>query len=404
MTPLGQDEATVWSNLVEGVSGAGPITLCETSNLATRFAAEVKEFDPENFMSRKTARNIGRVSQFGVAATEMALQDADLRISDMDPDDVGVIVASGFGGIEEMQTAQHLLEQRGYMRVSPFSAPMIGINMTSALVALQTGALGVNFCLVSACASGSHAIGEAAEVIRRGDAKVMLAGGAEAPITPLTIAMFNRIHATSERNQEPERASRPWDVERDGFVWGEGSVIFVLEDWDHAVARGARIRAELAGYGNSIDAYHYTAPEPEGQGAARSMRKAIKKAGVEPEDVGYVNAHGTSTKIGDVAETKALRLVFGEHAPRVPVSSTKSMHAHMIGAAGSMEAAVCVLALEHGMIPPTINLERQDEECDLDYVPLVARPANLDVALSNSMGFGGHNATLVLRKAAAVAS
>ena len=291
------------------------------------------------------------------------------------------------------------MQERGYNRVSPMVAQNMGVNMTSAIVAMHTRARGLNYSIVSACASSSHGIGEAAEIIRRGDARVMLAGGADAAISPLTLAALGRLRANSQRNEEPERASRPWDLGRDGFVWAEGSVMLVLEDWEHARSRNARIRAELLGYGFSVDAYDFVAPDPDGRGAARSMRKAIRKAGIELDDVDYINAHGTSTKVGDLAETRAIKEVFGEAAIRVPVSSTKSMHGHMIGAAGAMEAAASVLAIENSLIPPTINLEDPDPECDLDYVPLVARPAAIEVALSNSMGFGGHNATLVIRKA-----
>jgi 3-oxoacyl-[acyl-carrier-protein] synthase II len=399
VTPIGQDAETVWSNLVEGVSGVGPITLFDTTGYTTRIAAEVKGFDPEAFMDRKTARHAGRYCQFALAASKLALADADLDPAELDPDDVGVIVASGIGGMEEIEKSHTALMERGIRRISPFTVPMMIADMAAGIVAMQTRAGGPNYAIVSACASSGHGIGEAMEIIRRGDAKAMLAGGAEATITPLTMGAFCQIKATSERNDEPERACRPWDMARDGFVMGEGSVMLLLEEEEHARARGARIYAEVAGYGASADMYHFTAPEPEGKGAARAMRKALGKANVSPDQVQYVNAHGTSTKLGDIAETRALKEVFGEHAPKLAISSTKSVHAHLLGAAGAMEAAATVLAINRGLIPPTINLEDQDPECDLDYVPNQARPARVDVAISNSFGFGGHNSTLVIRRA-----
>jgi 3-oxoacyl-[acyl-carrier-protein] synthase II len=288
--------------------------------------------------------------------------------------------------------------QRGYKRISPFTVPMMIADMAAGIVAIQTHAGGPNYALVSACASSGHGIGEAAEIIKRGDAVAMIAGGAEATITPLTIGAFCQIKAVSERNDEPARACRPFDLNRDGFVMGEGAVIMVLEDMEHARERGAKVLAEVTGYGASADMYHFTAPDPEGQGATRAMRKAIEKAGVAPADVDYINAHGTSTRIGDVAETKAIKQVFGEHAHELAVSSTKSVHGHLLGGAGAMEAAACVLAIDRGMIPPTINYETPDPQCDLDYVPNVARQKEVKVALSNSFGFGGHNACLVLQK------
>jgi 3-oxoacyl-[acyl-carrier-protein] synthase II len=399
VTPLGHDAETVWTSLVEGVSGVGPITRFDARDHATRIAAEVKGFVPEDFMDGKSARNTSRYCQFALAASTMALADAGLDTTTMNPYDIGVVVSSCYGGILEAESAQQTLYKGlGPDRISPFTAPMMSSNMAPAFVAMNVRAGGLNFGISSACASAGNAIGEAAEVIRRGDAKVMLAGGTEACITPLMVSIFNRVRATSIRNDEPERACRPWDTARDGFVWGEGSVILNLEDWNHAVNRGARIHAELAGYGGSMDMHHIVAPDPRGAGAARSMRMAIDKAGVETDQVDYVNAHGTGTKVGDVAETKAIKQVFGGHAYKLAVSSTKSVHAHMIGAAGAMEAAACVLAIERGTLPPTINLEDQDPECDLDYVALHPRTANVRIAISNSFGFGGHCATLVIRK------
>jgi 3-oxoacyl-[acyl-carrier-protein] synthase II len=399
VTPIGNDLETVWSNLVEGISGVGPITRFDASSYTTRIAGEVRDFDPNQHMDRKTARHLGRYCQFALAATQQALAQADLDPREMDPDEVGVIVSSGTGGMEEIEKNHGVLLARGVRRVSPFTVPMMIADMASGVVAIHTGAGGPNYAIVSACASSAHGLGEAAEIIKRGDATVMLAGGAEATITPLTMAAFCQIKAVSERNDEPERACRPFDVDRDGFVMGEGSVMFVLEELEFARARGARVLAEIAGYAATADMHHFTAPHPEGAGAIRAMRRALQKSGVQPPQVDYVNAHGTSTKLGDVAETKAIKEVFGEHAHHLAVSSTKSVHAHLLGAAGAMEAAACVLAIDRGSIPPTINLDRQDPDCDLDYVPNHVRRAQVDVAISNSFGFGGHNATLVIRRA-----
>jgi 3-oxoacyl-[acyl-carrier-protein] synthase II len=399
VTPIGNDVETVWSNLVEGVSGVGPITHFDASNYSTRIAAEVKGFEPERYMDRKTARHLGRYCQFALGASQQALAQAGLVPGDMDPDDVGVIVSSGIGGMEEIEKSHTALMERGVRRISPFTVPMMIADMAAGIVAMHTKAGGPNYAIVSACASSGHGIGEAAEIIKRGDARAMLAGGAEATITPLTMGAFCQIKAVSERNDEPEKACRPFDTGRDGFVMGEGAVMFVLEEMEFARERGAQVLAELIGYGASADMHHFTAPHPEGAGAIRAMRKALRKAAVEPAQVDYVNAHGTSTKLGDIAETKAIKQVFGDHAYQLAVSSTKSVHAHLLGAAGAMEAAACVLAIERGLIPPTINLDDQDPECDLDYVPNRARQAKVDVAISNSFGFGGHNATLVLRRA-----
>jgi 3-oxoacyl-[acyl-carrier-protein] synthase II len=398
VTPIGHDVETVWSSLVEGVSGVGPITRFDTTEYPTKIAAEVRGFEPERYMDRKTARHLARYCQFALVASKQALAHARLDPHELDPDLVGVIVASAVGGMEEIERNQRQMMERGIRRISPFTTPMMICDMAAGVVAMHTGAGGPNYAIVSACASSGHGIGEACEIIKRGDADAMLAGGAEAAITPLTMGAFCQIKATSERNDEPERACRPFDVERDGFVMGEGAVMFVLEEMEFARRRGARVMAEVIGYGASADMYHFTAPHPEGAGAIRAMRRALGKAGVAPEEVDYVNAHGTSTKLGDIAETKAIREVFGPHADRLAVSSTKSVHAHLLGAAGALEAAACVLTIERGLIPPTINLDDQDPRCDLDYVPNRARPAAVDVAISNSFGFGGHNATLVLRR------
>ena len=397
ITPIGNDQETVWSNMVEGVSGIGPLTRFDTTGYDTKIAGEVKNFNAEDYMDRKTARHIGRYCQFALGATKQALAQSGLNPAEMNPDDVGVIVSSGIGGLEEIEKSHTMLIQRGPKRISPFTVPMMIADMAAGIVAIHTKAGGPNYAIVSACASGSHGIGEAAEIIKRGDAKAMLAGGAEATITPLTLGAFCQIKATSERNDEPEKACRPWDIDRDGFVMGEGSVMFVLEDMEFAKQRGARVIAEIAGYGASADMYHFTAPHPEGAGASRAMKRALKNSGIDPKDVGYINAHGTSTRLGDVAETKAIKEVFGEQAHKVAISSTKSVHGHLLGAAGAIEAAACVMAINNGMIPPTINLDNQDPECDLDYVPNRARKADVKVAMSNSFGFGGHNATLVIK-------
>ena len=398
ITPIGNDLETVWSNMVEGVSGIGRITHFDAANFDTKIAGEVKNFSAEDYMDRKTARHIGRYCQFALAAAKQALAHANLDPAQMDPDDVGVIVSSGIGGMEEIEKSHTARLERGPKRISPFTVPMMIADMAAGIVAIHTHAGGPNFAIVSACASSAHGIGEAAEIIKRGDAVAMLAGGSEATITPLTMGAFCQIKATSERNDEPEKACRPFDLGRDGFVMSEGSVMFVLEDLEHARARGARVYAEIAGYGASADMYHFTAPQPEGKGAARAMKKALESSGVDPNTVGYVNAHGTSTKLGDVAETRAIKSVFGDHAYEMAVSSTKSTHGHLLGAAGAIEAAACVLALDRGLLPPTINLDDPDPECDLDYVPNKARKADIDVAISNSFGFGGHNATLVIKK------
>src|SRR6266851_907737 len=384
ITPIGNDLETVWSNMVEGVSGVSRITRFDTTNFDTKIAAEVKGFNPEDYMDKKTARHIGRYCQFALAASKQALAQSGLEPADMDPDDVGVIVSSGIGGMEEIEKSHTALMQRGPKRISPFTVPMMIADMAAGIVAIHTHAGGPNYAIVSACASSAHGIGEASEIIKRGDAIAMLAGGSEATITPLTMGAFCQIKATSERNDEPEKACRPFDLGRDGFVMSEGSVMLVLEEMEHAKKRGARILAEISGYGATADMYHFTAPQPEGKGAMRAMRRALDKSGVELTDVGYINAHGTSTKLGDVAY-------------KLAVSSTKSVHGHLLGAAGAIEAAACILALDRGMLPPTINLDNPDPECDLDYVPNKARKADIKVAVSNSFGFGGHNATLVIK-------
>ncbi len=396
VTPLGTGVEEVWEALVRGTSGVHAITGFDASSYPTRIAGEISDFDPELYMDRKTARRAARYCQLGLAAARLAVEGSGLRPEDMDPDAVGVVVSSAAGGMEEIERGHAVLMERGVSRISPFMAPMMITDMAAGLIAIEMHAGGPNYAVVSACASGAHALADAAEVIRRGDAVAMIAGGAEAGITPLLMGAFCQMSALSRRNDEPERASRPFDTGRDGFVMSEGAVVMVLEEMEHATARGAVIWGELLGAGASADMYHFTAPDPEGRGAARAMAAALRHAGLSPDAVDYINAHGTSTSLGDIAETTAIHQVMGEHAHRVAVSSTKSMTGHLLGAAGAMEAAVCLLAMRRSLIPPTINLEDQDPRCDLDYVPNVARRAEVRVALSNSFGFGGHNACLVL--------
>jgi 3-oxoacyl-[acyl-carrier-protein] synthase II len=400
VTPIGTGVDAVWDSLNQGRSGIGPVTQFDVSDYPTKIAAEVRDFDAELYMERKTARHVARYCRLGLAAARMAVEGSGLRPEEMDPDAVGVVVSSGAGGMEEIERGHAVLLNRGITRISPFMVPMMITDMASGLIAMELRAGGPNYAVVSACASGSHALGDAAEVIKRGDAVAMIAGGAEAAITPLAMGAFCQLGAMSRRNHDPLGSSRPFDLDRDGFVLGEGAVIMVLEEMSHARARGARIWAELLSCGSSADMYHFTAPDPQGQGAARAMRNALRKADLKPEDVDYVNAHGTATSLGDVAETLAIKQALGERAREVAVSSTKSMTGHLMGAAGAMEAAACVLAIAHETLPPTINLERPDPECDLDYVPNQARPARIDVALSNSFGFGGHNACVALGRVA----
>ncbi len=398
VSPIGIGLDAFWSALVEGRSGVGPITRFDASGLDCRIAAEVHDFEPERYMDRKEARRTDRFAQFALAATAMALQDAGLDDKLPLGERAGAVIGSGIGGMETWETGHRSLLERGPGRVSPFTVPMMIPNMAAGLVSIRFGLKGPNRCTVSACASGADAIGDAFRIIQRGDADLMVAGGAEAAITPFSIAAFAAAKSLSTRNDDPPRASRPFDRDRDGFVMGEGAGILVLESLEHARARGARIHAEIIGYGATGDAFHITQPAPEGRGAARAIKAALDDAGIGPEAVGYINAHGTSTEYNDWYETAAIKQVFGEHAWRIPISSTKSMTGHLLGAAGGVEAIACVLAIERGVIPPTINLEHPDPRCDLDYVPNAARPARVDVAISNSFGFGGHNAVLVFRR------
>jgi 3-oxoacyl-[acyl-carrier-protein] synthase II len=397
VTPVGLDVASTWASLLAGCSGAGPITRFDPDGFETRIACEVKGFDPSRYLDRKEARHMDRFTHLAVAATREALNDAGLEITPGNADEVGIIVGTGVGGIETLSQQFQVLYEKGPARLSPFLSTMMTSNMAAGHISILQGMRGPNFCTVSACASGAHAVGEAFETIRRGVVPVMVAGGSEAPVVPIAIGTFNTMRALSTRNDDPARASRPFDAERDGFVLGEGAGILVLEDLDYARARGARIHAELVGYGATADASHVTAPAEGGTGALKAMRRALRDGRVDEREVDYVNAHGTSTPLNDRAETQALKALFGEGAYAVPISSTKSMTGHLLGAAGAVEAIICTLAIRNGRVPPTINLDHPDPECDLDYVPNVARCAHVRVALSNSLGFGGHNACLVVR-------
>ncbi|BFH67943.1 3-oxoacyl-[acyl-carrier-protein] synthase 2 [Paenibacillus dendritiformis] len=381
---------------MEGKSGISQIEAFDTTDFPTKIAASVKDFNPEDYIDKKEARRMDRFVQFGIAASKKALDDAKLDMDQTNRDRVGVIVGSGIGGLGTWEEQHRVLLEKGVKRVSPFFIPMMIANMASGHISMMIGARGPNTAAVSACATGTHSIGDAFKIIQRGDADVMVCGGAEATIRPIGMAGFCAMRAMSTRNDEPERASRPFDVDRDGFVMGEGAGVLVLESLEHALARGARIYAEVAGYGMSADAHHITEPDPEGP--ALCMTRAIQDAGFEPEQIDYINAHGTSTPVGDKSETRAIKAALGDHARNVAISSTKSMTGHLLGAAGGVEAVICALTLQHGMIPPTINLENQDPECDLDYVPNVPRKADVRTAMSNSFGFGGHNATVVLTK------
>ena len=397
ITPLGASVAKTWDGLIAGRSGIGPITRFDATDLETRIAGEARDFDPLAYLDRKEVKRTDRFAQFAVATAAQALADAKLEITaDLAPR-VGVIVGSGIGGVETLVENIHA-HARDPRRVSPFMIPMMIMDMAAGEIAMKFGPRGPNFSTVSACASSGHAIGTAADVIRRGQADVMIAGGSEAGLIPVAIGAFVAMHALSRRNDAPEKASRPFDGERDGFVFSEGGACLVLEEESFARGRGARILGEIAGYGLTADAHHVTAPPPGAPGAVRAMRMALADAGAGPDAVDYVNAHGTSTPANDGAETAALKAVFGERAPRVPISSTKSMTGHMLGAAGAVEAAICLLAIRDGILPPTTNQEVADPECDLDYIPNVARRGTVDLALSNSMGFGGHNVALVLRR------
>lgn len=397
VTPLGLDVATTWKNAIEGKSGIGPLTRVNADDFPISVAAEVNDFDPALFMDKKEARKMDRFTQFAVASAMMALKDANLEITEDIAPRVGVWIGSGIGGMETYEQNFRQFIEKGYRRVSPFFVPMLIPDMASGQVSIMTGAKGINSCSVTACASGTNSIGDAFKVIQRGDADVMITGGAEAPITNMSVAGFCAAKAVST-NDDPNTASRPFDASRDGFVMGEGAGILILESLDSALKRGAHIYAEISGYGATGDAHHVTAPAPEGEGGARAMRQAITDAGLEPSDIDYLNAHGTSTPYNDKFETMAAKTVFGEHAYKMAVSSTKSMTGHLLGAAGAVEAILSVKAIVDGIIPPTINYSTPDPECDLDYVPNEARKQKVRAVLSNSLGFGGHNATLVFKE------
>ena len=397
ISPLGNDTSVFWKRLLEGQSGAAPITRFDTTKFSTRFACEVKDFSTEGIIDRKDAKRMDRFVQFAVAASAESIRSAGLDLESVNRDRVGVLIGSGIGGMETFETQHRVMLERGPDRVSPLFIPMMISDMAAGQVSIQFGLRGPNFCTVSACASGAHAIGEALRLIRAGDADIILAGGAEATITPMAVAGFSNLRALSQRNDDPARASRPFDQDRDGFVIGEGAGVLVLESETHARRRQAPILCELCGYGASADAYHITAPSEDGDGASRAMLRALEDGRVRPEEIQYINAHGTSTQAGDPIEVFAVKRVLGEQARRVMMSSTKSMTGHLLGAAGGLEAVVTALTIRHGVVPPTINLDCQDPQCDLDFVPHHAREIPVRTALSNSFGFGGHNVTLAMR-------
>jgi 3-oxoacyl-[acyl-carrier-protein] synthase II len=399
VSSLGHDLEVFWKHLIDGRCGVDQIQSFDASGFDTRIAAEVRDFDATPaFPTAKEVRRTDRFSQFGVYAAWRALQDAGLDLNAIDRDTAGVFIGSGIGGLYTVEQQHSILLNRGPGRLSPFLIPMLILNMASGLFSMYYKLRGPNVATCSACATANHAIGEAWRTIKMGDARVMFAGGTEATIVPMGIGGFCAMKAMSTRNDEPQRASRPFDAGRDGFVMGEGAGIVVLEDLDHARARGARIYCELVGYGNTADASHVTAPAPEGEGAARCMRMALRSAGLNPEDISYINAHGTATPQGDICETQAIKTVFGGHARKLAVSSTKGATGHMLGAAGAVELAICAKAIETGVLPPTINLEDPDPECDLDYVPKTARQAPVHAVINNSFGFGGHNASLIVKR------
>ncbi|OXS75113.1 beta-ketoacyl-ACP synthase II [Domibacillus enclensis] len=397
VSPVGNTVEEAWNSITAGKSGVKPMTRLNPDDYPAKVAAEIRDFDPEQFVEKKEARKMDRFTQFAVAAAKMAVADAKLEITDENAPRIGVWVGSGIGGMETFESQYKTFLERGYRRVSPFFVPMMIPDMAAGQVSIYLGAKGVNSCTVTACATGTNSIGDAFKVIQRGDADAMISGGTEAPITQMSVAGFCANTALSN-NPDPATASRPFDSGRDGFVIGEGAGIVVLEELEHAKARGAHIYAEIVGYGSTGDAHHITAPAPDGEGGARAMKMAIDDAGLAPSDIDYINAHGTSTPYNDKFETAAIKTVFGDHAEKLAISSTKSMTGHLLGAAGGVEAIFTALAIENDVIPPTINLENPDPECDLDYVPNKARKAEVRAAMSNSLGFGGHNATIVLKQ------
>ena len=399
ITPVGNDVATTWRSLIEGKSGTAPITKFDASNFPVKFAAEVKGFNPLDYMDRKEAKRADQYTQYAVAAARQAMTNAGLvERNGMDPDRIGVIIGSGIGGLKSFEEQHDVYRERGVGKISPFFIPMFIADIAAGIVSMMFNAKGPNYATVSACATSAHAIGDAYRTIQYGDADVMITGGAEATVTPMAIGGFANMKALSERNDSPETASRPFDSTRDGFVMGEGAGILILEELEHALGRGATIYAEIVGYGATGDAYHLTAPAPDGEGAQRAMKRALKDAGLEPKDIQYINAHGTSTPANDFNETRAIKAVFGEHAKSVSVSSTKSATGHMLGAAGAVEAVVSAMVVGTGIIPPTINYQNPDPELDLNYTPNKSVERDVNAVLSNSFGFGGHNTTLAIKR------
>ena len=398
VTSLGNDVASNWEALIEGKSGVGEITGYDTSQYRVHFGAEVKNFDPSPYMDKKEVHRTDPYEQMAIATTKQALAQSGLQITEEIADDVGVYIGSGIGGLVTLHDQFHVLFERGPDRISPFFINMMIVDGAPGAVSIMTGAKGPNWAAVSACATSGNTIGEAWETIRRGDASAMIAGGAEKGITPIAMAAFDKMRALSRRNDDPQGASRPFDATRDGFVMGEGAGMLILEDLEFAKARGANILAELVGYASTSDAHHVTEPAPGGEGLVRAMRRALRKANLRPEDVDYINAHGTSTPYNDRSETQAIKTCFGEHAYQIPISSTKSMTGHTLGAAGAVEAVISIMTILNGIIPPTINLHHPDPECDLDYVPNEARRTPVNIAMSNVMGFGGHNTSLIFKR------
>jgi len=398
VSPVGLDVQSSWKAILEGKSGVGYITHFDAKDYPVRIAAQVKDFDPTKYIEPKEVKKMDRFIHFAIAATQMALEDSNLKITSENSERIGIVIGSGMGGLPAIEYYHQVLLEKGWKRVSPFFIPMVIVNLAAGQISIKYNIKGPNLAVTTACATGNHSIGEAFRMIQYGDADVMIAGGAEAVITPMAVAGFSIMRALSTRNDEPERASRPFDIDRDGFVMGEGAGIIILEELEHAVKRGAKIYAELVGYGMTSDAYHITAPAPEGEGGARCMKMALNDAGLLPEEIDYINAHGTSTKQGDELETQAIKTIFGEHAYKLCVSSTKSMTGHLLGAAGGVEAIFTILSIYEDIVPPTINLDNPDPECDLDYVPYNARKKQVRCAITNSFGFGGTNASLVFRK------
>jgi 3-oxoacyl-[acyl-carrier-protein] synthase II len=398
LTPLGQDTPTTWANLLAGKSGIDYIKLFDATPHETKIAGEVKNFDPLNYIPRKDAHRMDRFAQLAVAASHEAIKSSGLQISSANYDNIGVVIGSGIGGLTTLYEQTKILIEKGPSRVSPFLAPMMISDIAAAQISISLGVKGPNFCTTSACSSGSDAIGAAYELIRHGDVDIMICGGTEAIINPIGVSAFNALKALSTRNDAPQQASRPFDAQRDGFIISEGATVLILESLEHARSRGAKIMGELIGYGATADSFHVTQPLESGEGAAKAMKAAIKKAGIANTEIEYISAHGTSTPLNDRMETRAIKSVFGDYARKIPISATKSMLGHMIGAAGAVQAAVCLLTIRDGIIPPTINYTYPDPDCDLDYVPNTARKAKVRTALSNSFGFGGHNSVLIVRE------